>query len=500
MSRLAQLDRLAVMPRSVIEDGGIEYGLAEDRGEQVLVAIAGTGDALPALEGERSELADATTLLVGPLSAANAAALRRLIAPLRPQPLGLQGSVGLGDRLGLATPGHVRALRAADAGLAPIFAQQSVRELERLGREAGEVMDDATWGVLAEGWHEPFGADADHLKCAEHIDRFVPWGYTFFTIDPGDHVQDSAETAGPADLEAAVRELPWERLGDTPRDLVARLGGRPFELEDRALAPTEEELLRAAAKYGYAVAHVASLYAHLREHAPEGGFELEVSVDETATVTTHVEHVYIADALARLGVQWVSLAPRYVGRFEKGIDYIGDLDALREDLAGHAAIAERMGPYKLSLHSGSDKFSVYPLAAETTAGRVHLKTSGTSYLEALRTVGEADPDLLRRVYALALEHFEEDRASYHLSVDAEGLPAAEDVSDAGAAALLEDDRVRQVLHVTFGSVLGDVLGSELTTRVRDDLSESYAQHLEQHIARHLRPFAEARAAREHATA
>ena len=77
-------------------------------------------------------------------------------------------------------------------------------------------------------------------------------------------------------------------------------------------------MLRAAAKYGYAVAHVASLYAHLRDHAPAGGFELEVSVDETATVTTHVEHVYIADALARLGVSWVSLAPRYVGRFEKG--------------------------------------------------------------------------------------------------------------------------------------------------------------------------------------
>ena len=499
MSHLAQLQRPAVAPRSVIEDAGIEYGVGEDGGEKVLVALAATGDAFPALEGERSEL-DGATLLVGPLSAANAAALRRLVALLRPQPLGLQGSIGLGDRLGLATAGHVRGLRAADAGLAPIFAQQSVRELERLGREAGEVMDDATWGVLAEGWREPFGADADHLKSTEHIDRFVQWGYTFFTIDPGDHVQDSAETAGPADLEAALRELPWERLGDTPRDLVGRLAGRPFELEDRALVPTEEELLRAAAKYGYAVAHVASLYAHLGEHASEGGFELEVSVDETATVTTHVEHVYIADALGRLGVEWVSLAPRYAGRFEKGIDYIGDLDALRDDLVGHAAIAARMGPYKLSLHSGSDKFSAYPLAAEATAGRVHLKTSGTSYLEALRTVGEADPDLLRRVYALALEHFGEDRASYHLSVDTEALPAAVDVSDAGAAALLDDDPVRQVLHVTFGSVLGDELGSELTARIRDELSESYAENLEHHIARHLRPFAEARIAREHAAA
>lgn len=499
MTRLAQLERPAVVARSVVADGGVEYGLAVLDGEQALVALAAGGDELTGLEGERSEL-DGQTLLVGPCSAANAAALRRQVAVLRPQTLGVQGSVGLGDRLGLATPGHVRALRTADSGLAPIFAQQSIRELDRLGREPGEVMDDATWGVLAEGWREPFGADADHLKSVEHIDRCLPWGYTFFTIDPGDHVQDSAETAGPADLQAAVRELPWERLGDTPRDLVARLARQPFELEDRALSPTEEQVLRAAAKYGYAVAHVASLYAHLRDHAPAGGFELEVSVDETATVTTHVEHVYIADALARLGVSWVSLAPRYVGRFEKGIDYVGDLDALRDDLAGHAAIAARMGPYKLSLHSGSDKFSAYPLAAEATAGRVHLKTSGTSYLEALRTVGEADADLLRRVYAFALEHFGEDRASYHLSVHADDLPAPEDVSDAGAPALLDDDPVRQVLHVTFGSVLGDELGSELTARLRDELSESYAQHLERHIARHLRPFAEARAARKHATA
>jgi hypothetical protein len=499
VSRLSALDRPAVAERSVIADGGVEYGLAEVDGEPALVALAATADELAGLEGERSEL-DGQTLLVGPCGAANAAALRRQVAALRPRTLGVQGSVGLGDRLGLATPGHVRAVRASDAGLAPIFAQQSIRELDRLGREPGEVMDDATWGVLAEGWHEPFGADADHLKSVEHIDRCLPWGYTFFTIDPGDHVQGSAETAGPADLEAAVRELPWERLGDTASDLVARLTGSPLELEDRALAPTEEQVLRAAAKYGYAVAHVATMYAHLRERAPEDSFELEVSVDETETVTTHVEHVYIADTLTRLGVRWVSLAPRYVGRFEKGIDYIGDLGALHDDLAGHAAIAERLGPYKLSLHSGSDKFSAYPLAAEATAGQVHLKTSGTSYLEALRTAAEADPDLFRRIYALALDHFEEDRASYDLSVDAGALPVAGDVTDSDAPALLDDDPVRQVLHVTFGSVLGSELGDELRARLRAELREPYAQQLERHLGRHLRPFAEARAAREHAAA
>ena len=127
---------------------------------------------------------------------------------------------------------------------------------------------------------------------------------------------------------------------------------------------------------------------HLVQAAGTRPFELEVSVDETDQPTSHAEHIYIASELKRLGVNWVSLAPRYVGRFEKGVDYIGDLAAFETDFAGHAAIARQFGPYKLSLHSGSDKFSIYPIAARLTGGLVHLKTAGTSYLEALRTIAD----------------------------------------------------------------------------------------------------------------
>jgi len=382
---------------------------------------------------------------------------------VKPQPLGLRPSVGLGDRIGLATPGHVRALRSTGSRLAPIFAQQSIREMERTGRSAGEVMDDATRGLNEAGWDEPFGADADHLKTTEHIDRCLPHGYTFFTIDPGDHIG---------------APVPWERLEDTPRDLVARLA-RPLELDDRALQPTAEELLEAAAVYGAAVAHVADLYRHLRDRAPAGGFELEVSVDETDARTTHAQHVYIADTLARLGVRWVSLAPRFAGSFEKGIDYIGDLGALAEDLTVHAAIARRLGPYKLSVHSGSDKFSAYPAIAEATGGVLHLKTAGTSYLEALRAVALHDRALMARIYAFARERFAEDRATYHLSA---GEP------DPAAPPDLDDPAARQVLHVTFGSVLASELGDELRERLRGDLAEPYADALEHHIGRHLAPF------------
>lgn len=452
--QLTELRGLAVRPRSVVIDDGLECALADTgAGDGALVVRADAARLAP-FEGDRDD-----STLVGPLSAHNAAALRAQLEWLRPRTLGARGSVGLGDRLGLATPGHVRALRAAGSSLAPVFAQQSIRELDRTGRTAGEIVDAATWGAFAEGWRDGFGADADHLKTPADIDRCVEAGYTTYTFDPGDHVR--AATGAPRD-----------------EDAVARYAGRSLDLGDRALTVSEDDVVGAAAKYGAAIAHVASMYEHLRGRAPAGGFEVEVSVDETEAPTTHAEHVFVAAELRRLGVEWVSLAPRFTGRFEKGVDYIGDVERFADDFATHAAIAERLGPYKLSLHSGSDKFSIYPAIAAATGGRVHVKTSGTSYLEGLRTVAAHDPALFRRLYTLALERFAAERASYQVTIDADRLPAAEE-------ATLDDDDVRRVLHVTFGSVLAD---GALAARLAE-LGEAYAANLERHLARHLRPFA-----------
>ena len=163
----------------------------------------------------------------------------------------------------------------------------------------------------------------------------------------------------------------------------------------------------AAVKYGKAVAHTAAMSRHIGRRMGARPWELEVSVDETETPTSHGQHLFIAGELRRLGIRWVSLAPCDVGRFEKGVDYIpstglcGDLTEFAADFAGHAAIARAFGPYKLSLHSGSDKFSIYQIAAEQAGGLVHLKTAGTSYLEALRAVAVVDPALFRDILAFA---------------------------------------------------------------------------------------------------
>jgi hypothetical protein len=487
MSSRLTSSNLHFFPRSLVTHNGVEYGLVQTAAGPRLVVLAPQGwFALDTFEGEPARQGN-QTLLLGPLNPKNAAALRAQLPWLQPRLLGLATSAGMGDRLGLATPGHVRAARAAQGKIAPIFAQQSIREMTRTNRTPQQVMDDAMWGVFAEGWQDGFGADADHLKTPADIDACLAAGFTFFTIDPGAHVDTLTESASLSELRRLAENLPAEIQ---PR--ASGLMGKVFDIEGRSLHFDESILLKAAVKYGRAVAHVAMMYQHLAKSAGARPFELEVSVDETDQPTSHAEHLYIASELKRLGVKWVSLAPRYVGRFEKGVDYIGDLAAFEADFAGHAAIARQFGPYKLSLHSGSDKFSIYPAAMHQTRGLVHLKTAGTSYLEALCTIATLDADLFREIYAFARERYETDKASYHVSAELGRAPLPKDVKD--LPALLEQFDAREILHVTFGSVLTEKAADgqkrfyeRLISALRAN-PEAYAANLERHFIRHLQPF------------
>ncbi len=491
---ILSLSNLNIFPRSLVKHDGVEFALAKTTAGLKLVVLADPAD-LEGFEGECSEMGR-ETLLTGPCTPHNAATLRTRLDWLRPGLLNLHTSVGMGDRVGLATPGHVRAVRLAGGktvvpgsskGIAPIFAQQSIREMTRTGRTPQQVMDDATWGIFQEGWQGGFGADADHLKTPADIDACLAAGYTFFTIDPGAHVDNRAEAASLNELCEMVESLPGNLH---PR--LSGLLGQSFDIEGLRLDISEPILLKAVVKYGRAIAHVASMYHHLVKAAVGRSFELEVSVDETNQPTSHADHLYIAKELQRLGVKWVSLAPRYVGRFEKGVDYIGDLAAFETCLAGHAAIARQFGPYKLSLHSGSDKFSIYPAAMNQTRGLVHLKTAGTSYLEALRTIAALDVDLFRDIYDFARRHYETDKASYHVSAELSRAPLPKDVTD--WLTLLDQFDAREIMHVTFGSVLtcksaaGDWCFYDRFMDFLRSNPEAYASNLEKHFTRHLTPF------------
>ena len=234
--------------------------------------------------------------------------------------------------------------------------------------------------------------------------------------------------------------------------------------------------MRAAVKYGKAIQHSVTMFKRLFKLKDE--FDFEMSVDETDAPTTPLEHFFIASELSRAGVKFTSLAPRFIGRFEKGVDYIGDLNALDVELSKHAAVTAHFGTYKLSLHSGSDKLSVYPLLAKHWGERIHVKTAGTSYLEALRVLARYEPDLFLKIYTLGRERYETDRQTYHVSAELSSLPKTNDLPS-----LLDDFHAREVLHVTFGSALAQ-FGAELkAVLVKHD--DTYFDNLKAHFENHL---------------
>ncbi len=489
---LAALLEAGAIETSCVEIGEGAAGLRAASSGWVIVAWAARASALPAgLAGSGSEAAGGA-LLVSPTDAAGAAALRRHIPWLRPRLLGLATSAGTGDRLGIATPGHVAAFRA-NPGIAPVLAQQSARELGRTGRSFGDVVDAATFGVLASGWRDGYGADADHLKTIEDLDGGIRAGCTMFTSDPIDLVPRLPADAPASAIETAFAQVPWALLEDDRASFEARYPTR-LDLDAGPLELSREALRSAAARFGAAVAHVTAMYRHVLGARGEGGFEFEVAVDEIDHPTTPVDHVYLATELGRLGVKWVSLAPRFVGEFEKGVDYVGDVAALSRDAATHAAIARAFGGYKVSIHSGSDKFSVYDELARVTRGAMHLKTSGTSYLAALSVIAETEPDLMLQIWRIAIRAYATARASYHVSADLAGLNVETDPARSELVGLVTTPRTREILHVTYGAVLyGDGrpengLGPAVHAAVWKHRAQ-YWTDLEKHIGRHLSPFA-----------
>lgn len=409
--------------------------------------------------------------------------------------LGLAPSFGFGDRTGVATPGHVAAMKQAGAGIEPIFTQQSIREMSRTQRTPKQVMDDALAGMAETGWTGNSGADADHLKTPQDVDATAAVGFTFFTIDPSGHVDRQADDYD----EAALREKFAGIAGDTK--WFGSYQGKKIKLPTgTAVELDEQACMRCAVKYGAAIREAVKLADYIKSvHGKlKRDYEIELSVDETDQPTTIAEHYIIADQCLRAGMKLVSLAPRFIGEMEKGVDYKGDVARLEQSIADHAAVAEKLGPYKLSLHSGSDKLSMYAPFARATKGRFHVKTAGTSYLEALRVVARHDEKLFRRIVDFSRACYDTDKATYHVSATVDQCPAPQRVSsikDLEGLYLEHWATVppgrgftkpgRQILHCTFGSVLTD---SKLGPAVHDILRshpDTYAEVLTIHFAKHL---------------
>ena len=496
-----------IYPESISIANDVVFAMVRDGTEKQLIVIADNAQKISDFAGVGHNMSlenTAVNIAICPLTHANALAVRKHLPFTAPITTGMQKTIGMGDRLGIATPGHVLAVK--NSAMKPVFALQSIREMTRTKRTPDEVIDAACWGVLQAGYREGYGADADHLKNTKDIDVCFDSGYKYYTVDPGDHVDASADDVSADELAEKFAGLPWNALETRPTECLARYARDDIKLKasdgDFELPISREDVLRAAVKYGKAIVHVVTMYRHLQRLSGAGAFDYEISVDETATPTSVAEHYFVAAELKRLQVNWCSLAPRFVGDFEKGVDYIGDMDYFRSEFARHVAVAQHLGPYKMSLHSGSDKFRIYPTVAELAGDMVYLKTAGTSYLEALRSLTQVDPDLFLEILDFARQHYLQDKMTYHVSADLQKAVNPHNIdrdnpNDPGKnnlSAVLDQFDTRQVCHVTFGSVLtaesqnnGILFRDRILKSLKSD-EKVYYQNLQDHLGKHIAPF------------
>jgi tagaturonate epimerase len=470
---------LALFPRSPVERDGVAYALAGSvDGPRLLVE--GADGAARGFEVTDRLGTGRGMVHVCTTSHANAVRLREVLPVTAPSPLSSRDATfGTGDRLGLAGPGHLAVFRRYAAS--PVLAQQSLRELTLTSRTYEDVLDASTWAVFREGWREPWGADGDHLKTEEWVRKALAIGFSMITADVSDFIRGEWAARGDAEVLAKWRQIDaGERAG-----LEQRYLGSPLPLDSgEAVRFTPAELARTWLVYGEAVAHTTRLYEACVAERGAGRFDFELSIDETVTPTTPQAHVLMAREVALRGVKVSSLAPRFVGEFQKGIDYLGDLRAFEATFAVHAAICRALG-HRISVHSGSDKFSVFPAVGRLARGRFHVKTAGTSWLEALRVAAAVDPALFRDLYAHGRRTYDNARKLYHVTPDLTRLPAPEGLDASTAAGLLDDPDGRRVLHITYGEMLGV---PALKARLFAQLSASadgYAAALERHLGRHL---------------
>lgn len=379
---------------------------------------------------------------------------------------------GVGDRLGLAGPGHLRVFKEYD--VFPVLAQQSMRELTLTHRTMENVIDSATFAVFREGYRRGFGADGDHLKTLEEVQAAIACGCSIITLDCSDHIDNQA---------ALLSDEELQRLYPTDKALESRYLNHLFEVgPNTQLTFDMLHLKRIAAVYHKAIEFIGDVYTTcIGAHRQEINFE--VSIDETLTVTSPLAHFFVANELKIRGIRFTTIAPRFSGEFQKGIDYIGDPEILRGEIRAHNDIAKYFG-YKVSFHSGSDKFSVFPIMGEETQGHFHVKTSGTNWLEAVRVIAVYNPVLFRSLYMVAEETFAENQKFYHVTPDLATIPDISALPDERLPELLEIAASRQVLHIGYGKILENAELTKELYRTLQDYKQEYSDMLYQHIGRH----------------
>ena len=441
-------------------------------GDDAFIIVASQGGKTGAELGFKgSDLGDGN--FYAQLNHENAEVVRKLFPFTTPvRGLGNPRSFGLGDRLGIATSGHIDLFM--DKDVFPIFAQQSIRELNLTDRSYEDVLDAATFAVFREGYKKGFGADGDHLKTLKDVENALSLGFSMITLDCSEYIHNDIQ----------------DNAHVFPKHYTEKYLGKNFDIgEGINLTFSEEELGLCHTIYADAIEFAAEIYRHFFSTAQYNA-DFEISIDETVSVTTPLQHFFVAVELLDAGVSFTTLAPRFCGEFQKGIDYKGDVTQFEDEIKIHAAIARHLG-YKLSIHSGSDKFSVFPSIGRETHGFFHIKTAGTNWLEAMRVVATANPALYREVHQFALSAFSEAKKYYHVTTDLSNIPDISTLNDEELVKLFENNDARQLIHITYGQILsqkndnGSFVFKDRLYKILRKHEEEYRNALVKHIGKHL---------------
>lgn len=414
-------------------------------------------------------------------------------------------SIGIGDRFGREGAAQLRALQMAGEQnllIVPVW-NKSNREHTIIGTEPAATRREADEAVRDCGWTGSYYVDADHIG-VKTVDRFLAHA-DFFTIDVADYIEKETD---PASVEAFVRAM-------APYTGTLAIPGVPA-----SFSVTETVLREIARRYLYAVQEAGRVYRYIAERKPD--FVPEVSVDEAMVPQSPVELFFLLGAIAREGIPVQTIAPKFTGSFLKGIDYVGRIDRFTQEFADDlAVVAFAVRTFglpenlKLSIHSGSDKFSLYPImhrAVRAANAGLHLKTAGTTWLEeviGLAAAGGEGLAIAREIYAHAHARFDELSVPYAtvISIDRSKLPSPAAVagwsSEEFTAALRHDPaspaynlHLRQLVHIGFrvaadmGQRFTDALGryrAEIEANVTTNLFERHIAPLFLGQQSHLHP-------------
>lgn len=396
--------------------------------------------------------------------------LIRFFDYLTPKKINKNVSVGFGDRIGLASGIHSSISKNYD--FFPIFAQQSIREITKTQRKSEDVLFNSVIGIIQSGFKENWGADADHIRDVAGLktllnNDFLP--YSMFTIDTFDFMDtDESELnyAGDNNLKKRLKK-------------AEKYIGKTIKFHGYNVIYSEDNIHKIVKRYYKSLDFLLECYKIIK--CKTKNFNFEPTFDEKDIDTTPEDHFYIVNELFNDGVEFTTFAPKFPGIFEKGIDYIGDINYFISQLEIHKKIVDYFGNYKLSLHSADDKFSIFKPFKNVFGNNFHIKTSGTTWMESLRTVAEYNPDLFKLILNITFEKAQENSKAYYIKLDypkINKLLKSKNITD-----LIDIKETRQLLHVSYGSILKKFRDEIIKVLMANE--EAYEKNVMENYKRHF---------------